>query len=154
MSFKNTFKEFKAGLNKTSKYILSHHEPKEYYKCYSLKIKDKTLHFCSRCLGIYLGIILGIILYYNRIFNEQNYYLAIFIFPIFTLIDWTITAFTKYRSHNLIRTGFGVLLGVAYSFGLILFFKTFPNYLLIFIGFFYVIISFFLIMKQRGLYRK
>ena len=150
MDIRDIFNELRIGLRKTSKYFLSHHEPKEYYKCYSLKTKKNNLYFCSRCLGIYLGIIIGLIFHFSKSFNEPHYYLPIIIFPIFTLIDWSIAAFTKYKSNNLVRSGFGILLGIAYSLGLILFFKTFPNYLLIFPGFFYIVISFFLIMKQRG----
>ena len=143
------FREMKIGLKETAKYFLSHHEPEEYYKCYLLKLKNTKFYFCSRCLGIYLGILIGLILHISKSINEYYYYYLIILFPIFTLIDWSITAFTNYKSNNFFRSGFGILLGIPYSLGLILFFKTFPNYYLIFIGLFYAIVSVLLILKQK-----
>ncbi len=151
MGFKYIIKELKRGINETSKYILSHHQKEDYYKCYLLKIKDKQIAFCSRCLGIYLGILLGIILFTLQIINKNLSYLIIAFFPLFALIDWSISAFTKSKGNNLIRTFSGIFLGIAYSFGFLLFLKTFPNYFIIIIGFFYAIISFLLIKIKRGL---
>jgi len=152
MNFKYTLKELKRGIKETSKYMLSHHKKEDYYKCYLLKLKNNQIAFCSRCLGIYLGIVMGIILFSLQIFNKNLYYLSIAFFPIFTILDWSISAFTKSKSNNFFRTFSGIFLGIAYAFGLILFFKTFPNYFIIFIGFFYIILSFLLILKKRGLH--
>lgn len=151
MGLKYLLKELKIGLSETSKYILSHHQKDEYYKCYLFKIKNKQIAFCSRCLGIYLGILLGIALLTFQIPDKKLYYFLIAFFPIFALIDWSISAFTKFKSNNLIRTSSGVFLGLAYTFGFFLFFTTFPNYYVIGIGFFYIILTFLLIKIKRGL---
>jgi uncharacterized membrane protein len=149
MDCKLILDETKIALKETSKYILSHHQPEEYYKCYSLNILNKKIHVCSRCLGIYLGILTGICFFPQDTLNLRSYYILIAILPLFTLIDWSISAFKIHRSNNLLRTGFGVLLGVSYSTGSMILFKTFPNYYIISVGLAYALVSLLLLQKQR-----
>lgn len=152
MGFKNILKELKGGIKETSKYMFSHHKKEDYYKCYLLNLRNTQIAICSRCFGIYLGILMGIILFSLQIFDKNLYYFLIAFFPIFALIDWSISVFSKSKSNNFFRTSSGMFLGIAYAFGVILFFKTFPNYFIIIIGFFYLIITFLLILIQRGLH--
>ena len=140
--------EFKKGLRETSKYILSHHEPKSYYKCYSLKLKSNVLHICSRCSGIFFGILLGLLLNYLDIFDKQHKYLIILIFPSFTLLNWALTTFTKRIGSNFARSLSGVLLGIAYAFGLSFLFGSSSKIFVICVGLFYSIISLTLIVKK------
>ena len=149
MTLKDILKELKRGIKETSKYVFSHHKKENYYKCYLFKLKNHQIAICSRCLGIYLGIAMGVILFSLQILNKNVYYYSIAFFPIFIIIDWSISAFTKYKSNNLLRTTSGMFLGVAYAFGLILFFKTFPNYFVIIIGFFYLILTLLLILIKE-----
>jgi uncharacterized membrane protein len=143
--------EIKEGVKSTSKYILSHHQPHEYYKCYHCSFFGRNVFFCSRCLGIYIGIILGFILLPLNLFTQKEYYLIISIFPMFTLIDWSISAFKLHKSHNLIRTFIGILLGIAYILALKGFFQTFPNYKLILIGIIYTILSICLLYAKHSI---
>ena len=149
MNFKYILNEFKKGIKETSKYFLSHHKREDYYKCYILNFKKNQIALCSRCLGIYIGIIIGITLFYLQIYNRNFYYFSIAFFPIFTIIDYSISNFTKYKSNNFFRTSSGILLGVAYALSLILFFKTFLNYFIIIIGLIYLIIALILILKTH-----
>lgn len=149
MNTKLIFSETKIALKETSKYILSHHQPEEYYKCYSLNILNKKIHICSRCLGIYAGILIGIILFRPDTQNLRYYYLLLAVLPLFTLIDWSVSAFKIHRSYNAVRTVFGVLLGISYFIGLIILLKTSPNYYIIGIGLAYSLIAVFLMQKQR-----
>ncbi len=151
MGLNYLLKELKRGLSEVSKYILSHHKKEDYYKCYLFKIKNKQIAFCSRCLGVYLGILLGIVLLTFQIPNKNLYYFVIAFFPIFALIDWSISAFKKSKGNNILRTSSGIFLGIAYAFGFFLFFKTFPNYYIICIGFFYIVLTFLLIKIKRRL---
>ena len=146
MHKKEILNEIKVGLKETSKYVLSHHPPNEYFKCYSLMIGNKKIYFCARCLGIYLGIFLGIIIYSYELFIDR-YYAFIIIFPIFTFIDWAISGSKINRSYNYVRTFFGILLGIAYILGLILFIETFPNIFLTIVVLFYITITFLLLFK-------
>ncbi|MFO8015627.1 MAG: DUF2085 domain-containing protein [Candidatus Woesearchaeota archaeon] len=141
------FGELERGIKETSKYLLSHHKKEDYYKCYILKFKEHQVAICSRCLGIYVGIMIGAGLFYLQAFSKDVYYISIIIFPFFTLFDWSISAFTAYKGNNYFRTFFGILLGIAYAFGIIIFFKTFPNLIVISIGAFYIIITSLLILE-------
>jgi uncharacterized membrane protein len=149
MNTKLIFSETKIALKETSKYILSHHQPEEYYKCYCLNILNKKIHICSRCLGIYAGILIGVIFFNPDTQNLRHYYLLLAVLPLFTLIDWSVSAFKIHRSYNVVRTVFGVLLGISYLIGLIILLKTVPNYYIIGIGLAYSLIAVFLLQKQR-----
>jgi uncharacterized membrane protein len=144
----NIINELKKGIKETSKYLFSHHTKKELYKCYCISIKKQKIYFCSRCLGIYIGIIFGLIFYFLTSLNIELYYLLIFIFPFFTYFDWNISSFTNHKGNNLLSTFFGILLGMAYILGLILLFNNFPDYIILLIGLFYITISLFSIYKK------
>lgn len=135
------FPELKAGLRETSRYLLSHHEESELYRCYALRIGNKTVHLCSRCVGIYAGIVLGLFLHAQTLFSSRAYLPAIAVLPLFALIDWSFSVFAGWRGHNVLRTLSGLLLGIAYALGLMLFFATFPNPGVISIGIFYGIVA-------------
>jgi uncharacterized membrane protein len=139
------FEEFRKGVSETSKYLFSHHEKNEYYKCFLFNIKNKKIAFCSRCLGIYLGIIFGLLLFNIINLNKHILHLILIFFPFFTLMDWSLTTFTKFKSNNIIRVTTGFFLGIAYIFSIFLFFSFFPNYYVITIGFFYLILSLVLV---------
>ncbi len=142
-------KEFSSGISKTSKYILSHHLAKEYFKCYKIRLFKKYLRICSRCLGVYLGIFFGFLICNKFSFEKEITYILVLFLPVFALIDWHITEITNYKSKNLIRTLSGFLLGIAYSLGLLAFIKNFPDLFLIFIGFFYFTLSVILYLLNR-----
>jgi len=151
MNINIIFQEVRLGIRKTSNYILSHHEPNEYYKCYNLNIKNKNIYFCSRCVGIYIGIIVGLILNNINLINKENYYLIIILFPIFALIDWSIDAFTEYDNNKFLSSISGIFLGIAYILGVLLFIETFPNYFLILLGTIYSLLTLILIILKKRL---
>jgi len=66
------------------------------------------------------------------------------------LVDWSINAFNIHKSYNMLRTFFGILLGIAYSFGLIICFLDFPNFGVIIIGTFYALIAGILIHLKNN----
>lgn len=129
--------EFKAGLRKTSRYLLSHHEESELYRCYALRLGKRTVHLCSRCVGIYAGIALGILLHAQALLPSSAYLPAVAVLPLFGLVDWSVSALRGWRGHNVLRTLSGLLLGIAYALGLVLFFTSFPNLAVAWIGVFY-----------------
>ena len=111
--------EIKKGFLDTRKYILSHHEPHEYYRCYKIRILGKPVQLCARCTGIYPGIVLGVLAGYWTIFGDSALS-VVALFPLFALIDWFATTFSERRGKNSIRTFTGSLLGCAYGLGLTL----------------------------------
>ena len=129
-------KEFRHGLAETSKYLLSHHTPEDYGKCFLVFGR----RVCSRCSGIYLGIAFGAIIYFFGIASPYYYALVLF-FPSAMLLDWFFTRKGTIKSSNRARAGTGFLCGVAYSLGLILFFSFYPNIQVFLIGLLYGLLA-------------
>lgn len=137
--------ELKIGFSETFKYALSHHEPTEYYKCFHLKIKGNDIYICSRCLGVYIGILSGLILGLSLFLDPLISLIIMAIFPLLALLDWALSTFTSYKSHNFVRFISGVLLGTAYSSGLLLVLKNRMILSVILIELCYIIIAFIMI---------
>ena len=93
MSQGKLVREIRVGLAETFKYFFSHHRQEDYWKCYRISINKHEIHLCSRCLGIYLGIIIGTVAQSFNSINQQTNYFLITVFPIFSLIDWFSTKF-------------------------------------------------------------
>lgn len=109
--------EFKSGLAEMRPYLLSHHEPDEYYRCYRVRVGGRTVHLCGRCSGLYPGIAAGVLLFVGGV--AADYHLALIAtLPAFALVDWASTTFTARRGWNPVRTLTGAALGVAYGLGL------------------------------------
>ncbi|MFB6284234.1 MAG: DUF2085 domain-containing protein [Halobacteria archaeon] len=116
--------EFKKGMRRTGRYVLSHHLPDQYHKCYSIRILGKRLHICARCTGVYIGILSAAFVSFFTQLIQANPYLFVVVFPVFALMDWSLTSFTGWRGRNLIRTVTGIFLGFGYISGLVLLFTT------------------------------
>lgn len=113
--------ELRKGLSRTWPYLLSHHLPSEWYRCYSPVIFGRQIHVCARCLGIYPGILVALVasLFATGLAHSPTAAIAIvLVFPLPTLLDWTATTFTDRRGYNAVRTGTGLLLGYGYGVGL------------------------------------
>lgn len=110
-------RELRAGLAETREYLLAHHEPAEYDRCYCVRARGREEHLCARCLGVYPGILLGLLaVRYGLVPNLQ--FLAVATLPALALVDWTLTGLGKRDGTNPVRTGTGVALGVGYGLGL------------------------------------
>jgi len=144
--FKNVLTK---GFLVSFKYVLSHHDQKDYHRCYCFNIGSNKIYLCARCLGIYIGIILGFIIYFLEFINEKFYLPFLIIAPLFTFIEWASVSFANYKSNNFLRTFLGIFLGVAYAFGLILFFVKFPNIQITLIGFIYALAAIVLIYAKN-----
>jgi uncharacterized membrane protein len=113
--------EIKAGLRETRRYLLSHHEPSEWYRCYAPTVFGRRLHVCARCAGIYPGIAAALAAY--AVGPAWVVHIAfVALFPAPALVDWLLTALTERRGYNPVRTATGALLGYGYGLGLALFF--------------------------------
>jgi uncharacterized membrane protein len=112
--------EFKTGLRETRRYLLAHHEPAEWYRCYAPTVFGRRIHVCARCAGIYPGIAAGLAAY--AVGPSWLVHIAfVALLPAPALTDWLLTSFTDRRGYNPIRTTTGALLGFAYGLGLPLF---------------------------------
>jgi uncharacterized membrane protein len=112
------WQELRDGLRETQTYLLSHHVPAERYRCYAPRIRDRQLHVCARCSGIYPGIALGAAAHLLEL-SPLTAFLFVVICPLPALVDWLLTTFTSRRGSNLVRTATGALLGYGYGLGLV-----------------------------------
>lgn len=110
-------RELRAGLAETRQYLLAHHEPHEYDRCYRVRVRGRDEHVCARCSGIYPGIALGIAAVLYGWFPGLQFG-ALVVLPAFTLVDWAVTAFGDVDGANPLRTATGLALGVGYGLGL------------------------------------
>lgn len=108
--------ELRKGLAETRKYLLAHHRPSEYHRCYSPHVAGRRVHICARCLGIYPGIVAGLFAY---AFLPDGYssVLWVALLPLPALLDWTVTTFSGTEGFNPVRTATGALLGYGYALG-------------------------------------
>lgn len=111
--------ELRKGLSKTRRFVLAHHLPSEFYRCYSPSVFGHRVHICARCLGIYPGIAMGF-LSYGIMFRGTDALLAVALLPVPSFVDWAVTTFRDRRGYNIVRTVTGALLGSGYGLGLAL----------------------------------
>lgn len=109
--------EVRAALAATRPYVLSHHEPAEWHRCYVPRVGGRRVRLCARCLGIYPGIVVGIAAWLVASPLPTGR-LAVAALPLPALVDWAATAFTDRSGWNPVRTATGALLGYAYGVGL------------------------------------
>ena len=112
--------EVKVALRRAFPYLLSHHTENAYHKCYAFSWQGRMVRVCSRCLGIYPGIVIGIILPGTIILSPVASIVAVAVLPAFALTDWARSAFTAPKGANAVRTLTGLLLGIAYGIGITL----------------------------------
>ncbi len=106
--------ELRAGLGAAAPYLLSHHAPAEHDRCYAPAVFGRRVHVCARCSGVYPGIAAGLLFPATG----SGVVVLVALLPLPALVDWTVTAFTRRRGHNAVRTLTGVLLGYGYGLGL------------------------------------
>ena len=58
--------EFREGVAETRRYLLSHHEPEEFDRCYAPSVRGRRVHLCARCCGVYPGIAAGLLARHRR----------------------------------------------------------------------------------------
>ncbi len=94
-------------------YLLSHHATGEHYRCYGLTIFSIRLHFCARCLGIYLGILGGYITFEPT--SKLTCIARLILGPlILTAFDWLYCKAVSSKGNNLLRTLSGLGIGLSF----------------------------------------
>lgn len=109
----------RAALAETRRYLLSHHDPADYDRCYAPVVFGRRVRLCARCSGVYPGIAAGLAAVLAG--PPAGATVAVVAtLPLPALLDWARTAFTTHRGSNPVRTATGAMLGYAYGVGLIL----------------------------------
>lgn len=115
------FAELRDGLAETRRFVLSHHRPSEYDRCYSPRVAGRRVRVCARCLGVYPGIATGILTALFLLDDTPVALVALVaLLPLPALCDWALTTFRPARGYNVVRTITGALLGCGYGLGLVL----------------------------------
>lgn len=109
--------EIRRGIVRTAPYLLSHHLPGVFDRCYEARVRGRTIRLCARCCGIYPGILVGAV----AALSGQTILRAlvlVYLLPAPALLEWLATA-NGNRGSNRLRTATGFLLGYAYGLGLV-----------------------------------
>lgn len=109
--------EFRAGLAETRRYLLSHHEPSGYHRCYTLAVLGRRVRLCARCSGVYPGIAAGVLGFRYGPAAMAGIALVAAL-PLPALVDRAVTTVTDRRGANPVRTATGAALGYGYGVGL------------------------------------
>lgn len=139
----------REALAETRRYLLSHHEPSGFGRCYAPVVLGRRVRLCARCSGIYPGIAAGLVA--HAVGPPALTRLALVaLLPLPALVDWSATAFTSRRGANPVRTATGAALGYGYGVGLGLLFgagdRRVPA-----VGAVYGAVAFGLLSARRGL---
>ncbi|MFB6111384.1 MAG: DUF2085 domain-containing protein [Halobacteriaceae archaeon] len=110
--------ELRRGLARTRPYLLSHHLPENWDRCYRLSIGGRQVRICARCSGIYPGIAAGLGGALTGLVAIPSV-VVIAILPLPALLDWVLTTIGEREGANALRTATGALLGFGYGLGLV-----------------------------------
>jgi uncharacterized membrane protein len=106
----------RAALAEMRRYLLAHHEPHRYHRCYAFRVRGRTVRLCARCSGVYPGIAAGLALFLTGLFASVHLLVAA-LFPLPALVDWLVTHVRETEGWNPLRTATGFLLGTGYGLG-------------------------------------
>lgn len=97
--------------------LIAHHEPDQFYKTIEISFFNKNIRLCTRCTGIYFGIILTL-LYFLLSFTIPNIIelIVIYAFPIPAILDWSLEKYNLWKGNNATRFVSGFILGICYVF--------------------------------------
>jgi uncharacterized membrane protein len=135
----------RVAWNETKPFLLSHHKKEDYKKCFFIL----NTSLCSRCIGIYAGIIVGLF-FGQTSFFVSNYLWALIFFPLPMLMDWYLVEHKIINGSNSIRFVTGFLVGVIYLLGLFQLWNRFPDYPTIFFGGLYGVIALMLLYQKHA----
>lgn len=97
--------------------LIAHHEPDQFYKTIEFHVFKKHIRLCTRCTGIYFGIITTLLSFLLSITIPHILQLVIiFTFPIPAIIDWGLDKYSLWGGNNTTRFVSGFMLGICYIF--------------------------------------
>ena len=99
-------------------FLLAHHRPEEYDRCYALG----GLHVCARCAGLYPALLVMLALQLKGLVGPlRAEWAVLFLLPVPAVFSWARRRLTGAAGSNPFATVTGALLGVALGRGLFLY---------------------------------
>ncbi|MFX1341683.1 MAG: DUF2085 domain-containing protein [Promethearchaeota archaeon] len=100
--------------------LISHHEPPYMNRTWSISFRGRTLHICTRCSALLLGILAGLFIHLYLFLIPMNpiTFFGAFLLSVPAVIDWSTQTLEMRESRTFIRAITGFLLG--YAVGLVL----------------------------------
>ena len=98
--------------------LISHHEPPFMNRCWRISFRGHTLHICTRCSALFVGIPLGLFIQFNifRIEITPLTFLGAFLLSLPAVVDWSTQTLGLRESRSSMRAFTGFLLGYAVGF--------------------------------------
>ncbi len=97
--------------------LIAHHEPDQFYKTIKISFFNKNLRLCTRCTGIYFGIISTLLyLLLSLTIPHIVELVIIYAFPIPAIFDWGLEKYNLWKGNNATRFVSGFMLGICYIF--------------------------------------
>lgn len=97
--------------------LIAHHEPDQFHKTIRFRAFNKSIRLCTRCTGIYFGIIATVLFFLLKLNIPHIFQLIIiFTFPIPAVIDWGLDKYNLWGGNNATRFVSGFMLGICYIF--------------------------------------
>jgi len=98
------------------KYLLSHHLPKDYDRCFLIKIRGESYRICARCSGWYLSfLIFWLLLLFDVDFLLNYKIIVLYFFPVPAILDWSLHKLTRFKGTNILRFITGILIGLTFA---------------------------------------
>ena len=94
--------------------FLSHHLEGEYDRCLNLPFGSRHWRICTRCTGVYIGILTGILANLLISINSLSLMKVMFVFPLPAFVDFYLNQANIYSGTNETRLITGILLGFMY----------------------------------------
>lgn len=125
--------------------LIAHHEPDQFYKTIKVSFFNKNIRLCTRCTGIYFGIILTVLYLLFSSVTHKLFSGIMYALPIPAMLDWGLGKYGVWKGNNATRFVSGFMLGICYVFMWTKFIQDPFDIELYSIAIFYVIIAYFVL---------
>lgn len=96
--------------------LLAHHEPERFDRTILIRFSGKSIRLCTRCTGIYFGILVTVILLLSGFHLPQTAEVVVAaVFPLPAMSDWSLDRYGIWKGTNSIRFISGFMMGASYA---------------------------------------
>lgn len=105
-----------SDVREGARMLLSHHPPSLYGHCLRVTILGRSIYFCGRCTGIYVGLGLGLLalfMFQIQLDPEWFWFFISLVLGFTTIVDWMSQRLTPRKTTNFVRASTGFMSGLA-----------------------------------------